>query len=200
MNDVPTGVFVHPLGLCESSAVGAGTRVWAFAHVMPRAVVGTDCNICDHAFIEDGVVIGNGVTVKNGVMIFSGVIVGDRAFLGPGVIFTNGMRPRAFLKGDDAPLLETWIDEGATLGAGTVVVCGHRVAEYAFVGAASVVTRDVPEYAFVKGNPAHQDGWVCRCGQRLDRELRCACGERYRTGAPYGGLRRDETVEATPTN
>lgn len=180
----PEGVFVHPNGLCESESVGTGTRVWAFAHVLPGAVVGANCNICDGAFVEGGAVVGAGVTVKNQVMVFEGVTIEDDVFLGPGVIFTNDMKPRAHIKRSGDSLLPTLIRRGATLGAGSVVVCGTTIGEHAFVGAGSVVTRDVLAHAFMVGNPAHRIGWACVCGERLPVRLTCAeCGRAYRSDA-----------------
>ena len=173
------GVFVHPRGLCESDEVGPGTRVWAFAHVLAGASIGRDCNICDGAFIENGVSIGDRVTVKNQVMIFEGVHVGDDVFLGPGVIFTNDLRPRAHIKRHGAELHRTRVHEGATLGAGVVVVCGLTIGQHAFVGAGAIVARDVPAHGFVLGNPARLIGWACVCGERLPDDLRCTCGRAY---------------------
>jgi acetyltransferase-like isoleucine patch superfamily enzyme len=173
------GVFVHPRGLCESDEVGHGTRVWAFAHVLAGARIGRDCNICDGAFIENGVSIGDRVTVKNQVMIFEGVDVADDVFLGPGVIFTNDLRPRAHIKRHGAELQTTKVLEGATLGAGVVVVCGVTIGEHAFVGAGAIVAKDVPPCGFVVGNPARLIGWACICGERLPDDLRCACGRAY---------------------
>jgi UDP-2-acetamido-3-amino-2,3-dideoxy-glucuronate N-acetyltransferase len=173
------GVFVHPQGLCESDTVGAGTRVWAFAHVLAGAQVGRDCNVCDGAFIEGGASVGDRVTVKNQVMIFDGVRVADDVFLGPGVTFTNDRSPRAEIKRSGAELLGTVVERGATLGARVVVVCGTTIGEYAFVGAGAVVVADVPAHGFVVGNPGRLIGWACWCGLRLPTTLRCSCGREY---------------------
>ncbi len=176
----PAGVQIHPQGLCESDEVGEGTRVWAFAHVLAGARIGRGCNICDGAFVEDGAVLGDRVTVKNGTLVFSGVTCEDEVFLGPNVLFTNDLRPRAALRKPPSELVPTLVRRGATLGAGTVVVCGVEIGEHAFVAAGSVVTTGVPAHAFVAGNPARQRGWACVCGNRLDAEFRCpACGARY---------------------
>jgi len=176
----PRGVQVHPQGLCESTEVGEGTRIWAFAHVLAGARVGRDCNICDCAFVEDHAVLGDRVTVKNGTLVFSGVTCEDEVFLGPNVLFTNDLRPRAAIRRPASELVPTMVRRGATLGAGAVVVCGVEIGQHAFVAAGSVVTRSVPAYAFQAGNPARQKGWVCVCGNRLDPALRCpACGARY---------------------
>ena len=177
---LPRPLFVHPNGLCESEQVGAGTRVWAFAHVLPGAIVGEDCNICDGAYVEGGAVVGDRVTVKNQVLIFEGVTVEDDAFLGPGVVFTNDLRPRAHVKRSGNALSATTVRRGATLGAGVVVVCGTTIGANAFVGAGAVVVGDVPAHAFMVGNPAKQLGWACCCGERLPEGLRCSeCGRTY---------------------
>jgi acetyltransferase-like isoleucine patch superfamily enzyme len=173
-------VFIHPQALCESDSVGAGTRVWAFAHVMEGAVVGEGCNICDHAFIESGAVIGNGVTVKNNVLLWDGVTVEDDVFLGPNVVFTNDPNPRAAIKKDAAELAKTLVRRGATIGANSTVVCGIVIDEHCFIGAGSVVTSDVIPFALMFGNPARRHGWMCICGLRLDDSLRCSCGRTYR--------------------
>ncbi|MFI9817465.1 acyltransferase [Saccharothrix variisporea] len=176
-------VYVHPRGLCESSDVGDGTRVWAFAHVLPGARIGRDCNICDGAFVEGRAVLGDRVTVKNGTLVFDGVVCEDEVFLGPNVLFTNDLRPRAAIRKTGDELLSTVVRRGASLGAGTVVVCGVEIGEYAFAGAGAVVTRDVAAHSFVAGNPAVHKGWVCACGHRLDGALSCPeCGNRYVEG------------------
>lgn len=180
---------MHPDGRCESHDVGSGTRVWAFAHILDGARVGRDCNVCDGAFIEGGVVVGDRVTIKNQVMLFEGVTIEDEVFLGPGVIFTNDLNPRAFIKRHGDALLGTTVRRGATLGAGTIIVCGVEVGAYAFVGAGAVVARDVPAHAFVVGNPARQIGWACRCGLRLPSDLVCSCGLQWK-------LASDALVEA----
>lgn len=189
----PDGVQVHSLGLCESSSVGTGTRIWAFAHVLPGAVVGRDCNICDGAYVEYGAVLGDRVTVKNQVMVFEGVTVGDDVFLGPGVIFTNDLYPRAALKRTGDALTTTRVNDGAALGAGVVVVCGVTIGSGSFVGAGAVVTADVPDNAFMVGNPARQIGWACECGRRLSPTSACVCGRSYRD---KGGF--TSTPGATP--
>jgi UDP-2-acetamido-3-amino-2,3-dideoxy-glucuronate N-acetyltransferase len=187
---LPVAVHVHPAALCESTDIGAGTRVWAFAHVLPGAVIGRDCNICDHVFVEGGVVLGDRVTVKNGVLLFDGVTVEDDVFLGPGVIFTNDRVPRRELRKAPEDLFPTLVRRGASLGAGAVVVCGTEIGEYALVGAGTIVTRNVPAHALVVGNPARRLGWICRCGERLAEDLVCpACARRFRlTAAGLAGL------------
>lgn len=179
----------HPLALVESDTVGEGTRVWAWAHVMPGARIGRNCNIGDHAFIEGGSTLGDGVTVKNGVLIWDGVTIEDGVFVGPGVVFTNDLTPRSARMEDALPdrdhawLTPTLVEAGASLGAGAVIVAGVRVGRLALVGAGAVVTRDVAAHALVVGNPARRVGWVCHCAARLrfqDGRAHCErCGRAY---------------------
>jgi UDP-3-O-[3-hydroxymyristoyl] glucosamine N-acyltransferase len=169
-------VFIHPEALCESDHIGARTRIWAFAHLLPGATVGSDCNVCDAVFIEGRAVVGDRVTIKNGVLIWDGVTLEDDVFLGPGVIFTNDLRPRAHIRRSVEELLPTIVRRGATLGAGAVVVCGLTIGEHAFVAAGAVVVRDVPAFGFIRGNPGRRVGWTCVCGERLPASLACACG------------------------
>lgn len=174
-------MFVHPLGLCESADVGPGTRIWAFAHVMAEAVVGADCNVCDHAFIESGARVGDRVTVKNAVLVWDGVTVEDDVFLGPNMVFTNDLMPRAMVKKGRDGFLPTHVRRGASIGANATIVCGVTIGDYAFVGAGAVVARDVASHALVVGNPARPIGWVCECGSRLGELLACEmCGRAYR--------------------
>jgi len=172
-------VFVHERALVESSQIGPGTRVWAFAHVMKGAVVGSGCNLCDHCFVESGAVLGDRVTVKNGVAIWDGVDVEDDVFLGPNAVLTNVMNPRVGFKKNSDELLNTRIGRGATVGANATVICGHDIGDYAFIGAGAVVSADVPAHAKVVGNPSRQIGWACRCGESLDpAKLSCTVCER----------------------
>ncbi len=171
--------YVHPDGRCESRAVGEGTRVWAFAHVLPGAAIGRNCNICDHAFVEGAATIGDRVTVKNGVLIWDGVSIEDDAFIGPAVVFTNDLTPRAHVRKHGEELLRTVVRCGATIGANATIVCGITIGRHAFVAAGSVVTRDVGDHVLVAGNPARPAGFVCRCGRPLDDELACSCGRTY---------------------
>lgn len=178
--------FKHPLALVETDQVGEKTNVWAYAHVMKNAVVGSHCNIGDHAFVESGAVIGNDVTIKNGVAVWQYVTVEDRVFLGPNCSLTNDMRPRS--KRDWSPV-STTIGTGATVGANATIVCGCHIGRHAFIGAGAVVTKPVPDYAFVYGNPGRVHGYVCECCQPLKGKgpsLTCSqCGLTYiktRTG------------------
>lgn len=159
--------FVHPHALVESDSIGPRTRIWAFAHVMKGARIGADCNICDHAFVESGVVLGNNVTVKNGVALWNGLTVEDNVFLGPNCVFTNDRNPRAFVKKSESELSPTVIRSNATIGANVTLLCGSTIGQYAFVGAGTVVLRSIPDFALVVGNPARQIGWMCECAHRL---------------------------------
>ena len=181
-------VFVHERALCESDDIGPRTRVWAFAQVMKGARVGADCNICGHAFIETGAVLGDRVTVKNSVLLWDKVTVEDDVFLGPNVVFTNDMNPRAAFKKPPERFLPTRVRKGASIGANATIVCGTTIGEQAFVGAGSVVIRDVPAHALVVGNPVRRIGWMCACGEKLDQKLACACGRRYRPIDAIAGL------------
>jgi|SRR5919106_2016676 acetyltransferase-like isoleucine patch superfamily enzyme len=181
-------VFVHDRALCESSDLGAGTRIWAFAHVMKGARIGSDCNVGDHAFVESGARIGDRVTIKNCVLVWDKVTLEDDVFLGPSTVFTNDLNPRvAFKKSPDA-FLPTLVKRGASIGANATIVCGTTIGEQAFVGAGSVVIRDVPAHALVVGNPARRIGWMCACGEKLPGTLACRCGRRYRIVSDKEGL------------
>ena len=169
-------IFVHPQGLCESESIGSGSRIWAFAHVLPGAVVGRAANICDFVFIEGGVVLGDRVTVKCHVALWNGVRVADDVFIGPSAVFANDRYPRSKRA---VPAVVTVLSRGCSIGAGAVVTPGVRIGEYALVGAGAVVTRDVAPFALVLGNPARPAGLVCRCGARLaaaDSGYRCTVG------------------------
>ena len=166
--------MIHPNALVESDAIGAGTRIWAFTHILRDAVIGEDCNVGEQCYVESGARIGDRVTVKNGVSIWNGVTLEDGVFVGPGVVFTNDRRPRsprleeaAERYADESWLARTQVGRGATLGAGAVILPGLAIGEYAFVAAGAVVTRDVAAHALVVGNPAKVRGWACRCGETL---------------------------------
>ena len=150
--------FVHPQALCESKTIGAKSRVWAFTHVLPGATVGADCNICDHVFIENDVIIGDRVTVKSGVQLWDGLRVADDVFIGPNATFSNDKYPRS--KKYQERVLQTWIGRGASIGSGANVLPGLRIGAGAMVGAGAVVTHDVPAKAIVSGNPARIVGYV----------------------------------------
>jgi len=176
------GVFVHPQGINESDAVGEGTRIWAFAHVMKGARIGKSCNIGEGAFVEGGAILGDGVTVKNGVAIWDRVAIEDHVFVGPHAVFTNDRIPRSHpdYRTGPAGWEGTLVRMGATIGANATIVCGVVLGRWCFVAAGAVVVSDVPDHAMVAGNPARSIGLACKCGRRLPESLKCSCGMAYR--------------------
>ena len=162
--------FQHPLALVESNNIGIGTRVWAFAHILPHAVIGEDCNICDHVFIENDVVVGNRVTLKCGVQLWDGLRVHDDVFIGPNATFTNDPMPRSRRRPESFKV--TTIGRGASIGANATILPGINIGRGAMVGAGAVVTHDVPLYAIVTGNPARITGYVANVGEGSHLETR----------------------------
>jgi acetyltransferase-like isoleucine patch superfamily enzyme len=173
----------HSTALVETKLIGSGTRTWAFTHILSGAVIGRDCNIGDHCYIEGGVKIGNEVVIKNGVSLWKGITIEDHAFIGPNVAFTNDRYPRAKVYRDEYDF--TVIKEGASIGANATLLCPITVGCCAMIGAGSVVTKDVPDYALVAGNPGKIKGYVCCCGKKLSFKVRdngevsCSCGLRF---------------------
>ena len=184
-------VFVHPTAIVEASTIGDDTRIWAYVHVMADAWVGSRCNIGDHCFIESGTWIGDDCTIKNNTMICEGVRLEQGVFVAPHVSFCNNSYPRSprlpVVRSRYADkrtwLVPTVVREGASLGAGAVILAGVTIGEFAMVAAGAVVTKDVARHALVMGNPARPRGWVCQCGQRLVRRggrLKCSeCGQNF---------------------
>lgn len=171
------GVFVHETAIVKSDAIGAGTRVWAYCNLLPGSRIGADCQICDRVFIENGVILGDRVTVKCGVSLWTGVTIEDGVFIGPAAVFTNDPHPRS--QRHIASYPETRVRRYASLGAGSVLLPGLTIGEYALVGAGAVVTRDVPPFALVVGNPARRVGWVCVCATRLRGGTCAECGRMF---------------------
>jgi acetyltransferase-like isoleucine patch superfamily enzyme len=169
--------FQHPAALIDEGVViGCGSRVWAFAHVVTGAVIGEDCNICEHTFVEGRVKIGDRVTIKCGVSLWEGMTVENDVFIGPDAVFTNDARPRS--RKYPRLFAKCLLKQGCSIGANSTILPGLTIGRWSMVGAGAVVTRNVPDYALVIGNPARLKGWVCRCGERLrlGEELRWVCG------------------------
>jgi len=176
--------FVHSTAIIdEDVSIGKETKIWHFSHLMKGCKLGNNCNIGQNVFIASGVVLGNNVKVQNNVSLYTGVICADDVFLGPSCVFTNVINPRSAVGRKDQ-FAETHIGRGATIGANATVICGHNIGAYAFVGAGAVVTKDVPPYALVMGNPAKQTGWMSEHGHKLqfNKENIAVCpgsGETY---------------------
>jgi UDP-2-acetamido-3-amino-2,3-dideoxy-glucuronate N-acetyltransferase len=177
--------FVHESSAVDEGArIGSGTRIWHFSHVMKDAVVGSRCNIGQNVFIAAGVVVGNNVKIQNNVSLYTGVTVEDDVFLGPSMVFTNVINPRSHVE-RKSEYKATTVGRGASIGANATIVCGIRLGRYCFIGAGAVVTRDVPDFGLVYGNPARLRGFVCQCGVALRFEppaatTECAeCGTRF---------------------
>jgi UDP-2-acetamido-3-amino-2,3-dideoxy-glucuronate N-acetyltransferase len=172
--------FVHPTAILDTGVtVGPGTKIWHFSHILSGSVIGNNCNLGQNVVIGPRVKIGNGCKIQNNVSVYEGVTLEDDVFCGPSMTFTNVVNPRSFIK-RMRELKTTKVKRGASIGANATVVCGHVLGEYCFIAAGSVVTRDVPPYALMKGNPARRAGWMCRCGAKLPPELQCpSCGQKY---------------------
>lgn len=180
--------FVHESSYIDNDTkIGAGTKIWHFCHIMSHSRVGEHCNIGQNVVISPDVIIGNNVKIQNNVSLYTGVIVEDDAFLGPSMVFTNVINPRSHVSRKDE-YKTTLVRKGASIGANATIVCGVTLGCYCFVGAGSVVTHDVPDYALVYGSPARIHGWMCQCGEQLlftesnDMEMAAcqSCGDMYR--------------------
>jgi len=176
--------FAHETAVIdEGCQIGKGTKIWHFCHVMPDAIIGQGCNIGQNVVIMPKVVLGKNVKVQNNVSIYTGVTCEDDVFLGPSMVFTNVLNPRSAVN-RRGKYLQTQVGKGATIGANATIICGNTIGEYAFIGAGTVVTKDVPPFALVVGNPSVQIGWMSTFGHRLkfNNEGRATCpesGEHY---------------------
>lgn len=174
---------VHPQALVECETIGKGSRVWAFAHVMEGASLGTDCNVGDHAFLETGSYVGNNVTIKNHVCIWEGIVIEDDVFLGPHVVFTNDKYPRSprmSTTSNRYQQKETWLEstvvkQGSSIGANSTIMPGITLGAYSMIAAGSIVTRDVEPHALMAGSPARRVGTVCFCGLKTSRQTGPTC-------------------------
>ena len=179
--------MVHPSSFVdEGCEIGEGTKIWHFCHIMPRAKIGRACNLGQNVVVSPDVVVGNNVKIQNNVSLYTGVILEDDVFCGPSMVFTNVVNPRSHIPRKEE-YRKTLVKRGASIGANTTIVCGHTIGRYAFVGAGAVVTKDVPDFALVVGNPARISGWMCACGVKVASgrvpppSATCgACGSKYR--------------------
>ncbi len=162
----------------EGCTIGEGTSIWHFSHIMPGCTIGAGCNIGQNVVISPGVKLGNNVKVQNNVSIYTGVECEDDVFLGPSMVFTNVINPRSAVARRDQ-YLRTLVKHGASIGANATIVCGHDIGRFAFIGAGAVVTKEVPDFALVVGNPARQTGWMSEYGHKLkfDEQGKAACSE-----------------------
>lgn len=163
--------FAHETAVIdEGCTIGEGTKIWHFSHIMPNCTLGEKCNIGQNVVVSPEVVLGNNVKVQNNVSIYTGVICEDDVFLGPSMVFTNVMNPRSAVNRRDQ-YSRTVVKRGASIGANATIVCGNDIGEFAFIGAGSVVTKEVPAFALVVGNPARQIGWMSTYGHRLEFDV-----------------------------
>jgi len=176
--------FAHETAVIDDNCqIGKGTKIWHFSHLMSGCILGENCNLGQNVVISPEVVLGNNVKVQNNVSIYTGVICEDDVFLGPSMVFTNVVNPRSGVN-RRGQYTRTIVKKGASIGANATIVCGHNIGEFAFIGAGAVVTKEVPPYALVVGNPAKQMGWMSEFGHRLhfDENGMATClesGEKY---------------------
>lgn len=174
--------FAHKTAIVESKSIGKDSRIWAHTHILPGAKIGENANICDFCFIENDVTLGNDVTVKCGVYLWDGITVEDNVMIGPAAVFTNDLFPRS--KNTTYNLQKTVLKKGCSIGANATIIAGVTIGEHAMVGAGSVVTKSVPDYGLVYGNPASMHGFICVCTKKMLFEAEkyiCECGRKYGT-------------------
>jgi len=183
MAKIGNNIYIHPTATVEEPCeIGKGTKIWHYSHIMKGAKIGKNCQFGQNVFIDSMAEIGNGVKIQNNVSVYNCVKLEDDVFCGPSMVFTNVINPRSHIPRKNE-FKETLVKKGATLGANSTILCGITIGEYAFIGAGAVVTKDVPPYALVYGNPARLKGWVCECGVKLqikDKSATCnACRKKY---------------------
>lgn len=162
--------FVHESSYVDDNVkIGEGTKVWHFSHIMSGCEIGKKCNLGQNVVISSGVKLGDGVKIQNNVSVYTGVTCEDGVFLGPSCVFTNVINPRSFIE-RKSEYKDTTIKKGASIGANVTIICGNNIGKFALIGAGSVVTKDVPDYALIVGNPGRQIGYVCKCGERINFE------------------------------
>jgi UDP-2-acetamido-3-amino-2,3-dideoxy-glucuronate N-acetyltransferase len=168
MTQIANNYFAHPSAIIDEGCdIAEGTKIWHFSHIMSNCTIGKNCNIGQNVVISPNVTLGKNVKVQNNVSIYTGVTCDDDVFLGPSMVFTNVINPRSAVNRKNE-YMKTHVGKGATIGANATIVCGHNIGEYAFIGAGAVVTKEVPSYALLVGNPAKQIGWMSEYGHRLD--------------------------------
>ena len=172
--------FVHESSFVDENVlIGENTKIWHFCHIQKGAKIGSNCSFGQNVNISNNVIIGNNVKVQNNVSIYEGVELEDYVFCGPSCVFTNDLTPRSRFPKGAVGYKRTLIKHDASIGANATIVCGHTVGEFALIAAGAVVTKDVPAYALMAGIPAKQIGWVCSCGEVLDKSFSCSCGKKY---------------------
>jgi acetyltransferase-like isoleucine patch superfamily enzyme len=178
-------IFKHPTAIVESNDIGEGTKIWHFVHIREKAKIGRNCNIGKSVYIDAEVEIGDNVKIQNFVSIYRGVKIEDDVFIGPSVTFTNDLYPRAYIWSEQK-IIPTLVKRGASIGAGSTILCGITIGEYALIGAGSVVTKNVPPFSLMYGNPARLKGFICYCSKKLEKVVEekddkiiysCICGK-----------------------
>lgn len=172
--------YIHPQAIVESKNIGHGTNIWAFSHIQRDVKIGSNCNIGEGCFIENGVIVGNDVVIKNNISIWNGITIEDNVFLGPNVVLTNDLYPRAKIYHNN--IVKTIIKVGASIGANATIICGITIGQYSLIGAGSVITKDIPDYALYFGNPAEFKNWICICTKKIffeNDKYQCKCGKSY---------------------
>lgn len=171
--------FVHETSVIDDNVtIGQGTKIWYFCHIQSNVTIGERCSFGQNVNVANNVKIGIGCRVQNNVSIYEGVELEDYVFCGPSMVFTNDLTPRATIPRTDYD--KTIVRTGASIGANATIVCGHEIGRWAMIAAGATVTKNVPAYALMAGIPAKQIGWVCECGRKLDKNLKCPCGKMYK--------------------